>query len=213
MIRVKICGMTDSVNIKLVTEAKPDFIGFIFYPGSPRYVGEDPETRLFQNIPDSIKKTGVFINEDNHRVLDLSGRKGLDMIQLHGAESPESCLQLRSSGLIISKVFHISENFNFESLVKYLPVCDYFLFDTKTETHGGSGKKFSWRKLEEYTLDKPFFLSGGIGPDDVDLIKALENRGLYAVDINSRFETSPGIKDTVLVKKFIEKLKLIHNEI
>ena len=206
MIRVKVCGMTNSVNIKLVTEAKPDFIGFIFYPGSPRYVGEDPENGLFQNIPDGIKKTGVFFNEDNHMILDLSGCKGLDMIQLHGAESPESCLQLRSSGLIISKAFHIGENFNFEALIKYLPVCDYFLFDTKTITPGGSGQKFNWGKLGSYTLDKPFFLSGGIGPDDVELIKALENRGLYAVDINSRFETSPGVKDPFLIKKFIDKI-------
>jgi phosphoribosylanthranilate isomerase len=207
MIRVKVCGMTNSVNVKLVSEAKPDFIGFIFYPGSPRYVGEDPETGLFRDIPESIKKTGVFFNEENHRTMDLSVRKGLDMIQLHGDESPEYCLQLRSAGLSIIKAFNVDENFNFETLAKYVLVCDYFLFDTKTTTPGGSGQKFNWGKLEKYTLEKPFFLSGGIGPDDVDLIKALENRGLYAVDINSRFETSPGIKDPVLVKKFIEKIK------
>jgi phosphoribosylanthranilate isomerase len=207
MIRIKVCGMTNSVNVKLVSEAKPDFIGFIFYRGSPRYVGEDPETGLFRDIPESIKKTGVFFNEENRRTMDLSVRKGLDMIQLHGDESPEYCLQLRSAGLSIIKAFNVDENFNFETLAKYVLVCDYFLFDTKTTTPGGSGQKFNWGKLEKYTLEKPFFLSGGIGPDDVDLIKALENRGLYAVDINSRFETSPGIKDPVLVKKFIKKIK------
>lgn len=207
MIRVKVCGMTNSANIKLVARADPDFLGFIFYPGSCRYVGEDMETGLFQNVPESIKKTGVFYNDNNRKILDLSVKRDLGMIQLHGEESPETCSQLRSSGLILIKAFNIGEHFNFETLVDYMLVCDYFLFDAKTATPGGSGKKFNWGKLEEYSLDKPFFLSGGIGPDDVDLIRSLENKGLYAVDINSRFETSPGIKDPVLVKNFIEKIK------
>lgn len=207
MIRVKVCGMTNPVNIKLVSEANPDFMGFIFYPGSPRYVGEDPEIGLFQDVSHNTKKTGVFFNDTNQRILDLSVRKGLDMIQLHGDESPESCLQLRSSGLKIIKAFNVGEDFNFETPGKYMPVCDYFLFDTKSETPGGSGKKFNWNRLEGYSLDKPFFLSGGIGPDDADYVKTFVNRGLFAVDINSRFETSPGIKDYVIVKKFIEKIK------
>lgn len=207
MIRVKVCGMTNPDNIKLVSEAIPDFMGFIFYPGSPRYVGEDPQKELFNNVPDSIKKTGVFINEDIRRIRDLSVSRGLEMIQLHGEESPASCLQLRSSGLIIIKAFNVGGEFDFDALAKYMPVCDYFLFDSKTTIRGGSGKKFSWSKLEEYSLDKPFFLSGGIGPEDGDTVKALENSGLFAVDINSRFETFPGIKDPLLVKRFIEKIK------
>jgi phosphoribosylanthranilate isomerase len=206
MMRVKVCGMTNSVNIKLVAEAKPDFMGFIFYPGSKRYVGKDPDTALFHNIPESIRKAGVFFNESNDTILDLSVRKGLDLIQLHGDESPLFCLQLRSSGLTIVKAFSICDDFNFETLGKFMPVCDYFLFDTKTSAPGGSGKKFNWTKLAEYSLDKPFFLSGGIGPDDANLVKSLENSGLFAADINSRFETSPGIKDPVLIKKFIEKI-------
>jgi phosphoribosylanthranilate isomerase len=206
MIRVKVCGMTNSVNIKLVAEAKPDFMGFIFYPGSQRYIGKDPDTTLFRNIPENIRKAGVFYNESNDTILDLSFRKGLDLIQLHGDESPLSCMQLRSSGLTIVKAFSIGDDFNFETLGKFMPVCDYFLFDTKTSTPGGSGKKFNWTKLAEYSLDKPFFLSGGISPDDANLVKSLENSGLFAADINSRFETSPGIKDPVLIKKFIEKI-------
>jgi len=129
------------------------------------------------------------------------------MIQLHGVESPFSCLQLKSSGMIVVKAFSIGEKFNFENLFKYMPGCDYFLFDTKSETPGGSGKKFNWNILEGYSLDKPFFLSGGIGPEDAGLIKTLSNRGLFAVDINSRFETVPGIKDPVVVKTFIEEIK------
>jgi phosphoribosylanthranilate isomerase len=207
MIRVKVCGMRDPVNIKLISDAKPDFIGFIFYPGSPRYVGEDPGTGIFNYVPDGIKKTGVFINEDNLRIHDLSVTCGLDTIQLHGEESPVSCMQLKTHGLTIIKAFNIDGDFNFDTLVKYMPVCDYFLFDTKSIISGGSGKKFNWRILEEYFLDKPFFLSGGIGPEDTDSVKKLENSGLFAVDINSCFETSPGIKDPVLVKEFIEKIK------
>lgn len=207
MIRVKVCGMHDPLNIKEIAEVKPDFIGFIFYPGSPRYVGDEPETELFRNVASHIKKTGVFLNENNHKILDISIRTGLDMIQLHGNESPASCFQLKSSGLTIIKAFNIEKDFGFEFLKQYALACDYFLFDTKSEKQGGSGMKFNWEKLEEYSMEKPFFLSGGIGPEDAGLIKSIENRGLFAVDINSCFETSPGIKDIALVKTFIEEIK------
>ena len=207
MIRVKVCGMNNPGNVKEIAQLNPDILGFIFYPGSPRYVGNDPDLVLFNSIPPGIKKTGVFYNEDNHKILDLSIRTGLDMIQLHGNESSEACLQLKSSGLPVIKAFNIDRDFDFESLNQYMPGCDYFLFDTKSEKPGGSGKKFAWEKLEEYSLDKPFFISGGISPDDAAEIKSIINRGLFAVDINSRFETSPGIKDAVRVKTFINELK------
>jgi phosphoribosylanthranilate isomerase len=207
MIRVKVCGMYDPLNVKGIAEAKPDFMGFIFFPGSPRYVGEEPEMALFRNVPPGIKRIGVFVNEDNHKILDLSMRTGLDMIQLHGNESPVSCIQLKSSGLTIVKAFNIDKDFSFENLMQYMPVCDYFLFDTKSEKPGGNGKKFNWNKLIEYSLDKPFLLSGGIGPDDAGVIKSVKNRGFFAVDINSRFETAPGIKDVALVKTFINAVK------
>ena len=207
MKRVKVCGMCDPLNVKGIAGTNPDFIGFIFFRGSPRYVGEEPEMALFNNVSRGIKKTGVFLNEDNNKILDLSMATGLDMIQLHGNESPVTCLQLKSSGFIIIKAFNIGMDFRFENLIPYMPVCDYFLFDTKTEKPGGSGQKFNWEKLKEYTLDKPFFLSGGIGPEDAGIIKAIENRGFFAVDVNSRFETVPGIKDIALVKTFIKTIK------
>jgi phosphoribosylanthranilate isomerase len=207
MIKVKVCGMYDPVNVKQIAEAKPDFMGFIFYPGSPRYIGIKPEMTLFHNVPPGIKRAGIFLNEDNHKILDLSIRTGLDMIQLHGNESPVSCFQLRSSGLTIIKAFNIGNDFSFESLMQYAPGCDYFLFDTKSEMSGGSGRKFNWGKLEEYSMDKPFFLSGGIGPEDAGVLKSILNRGFFAVDINSRFETSPGIKDVGLIKTFIKEIK------
>lgn len=207
MKRVKVCGMCDPLNVKEIAEAKPDYIGFIFFRGSPRYVGEEPEMALFNNVSPGIKKTGVFLNEDNYKILDVSMATGLDIIQLHGNESPETCLQLKTSGLLIIKAFNIGMEFGFENLIPYMPVCDYFLFDTKSEKPGGSGRKFNWEKLKEYTLDKPFFLSGGIGPEDAGVINAIENKGFFGVDMNSRFENTPGIKDITLVNTFIKSLK------
>ncbi len=207
MNRVKVCGMTDPLNVRAIMEAKPDYIGFIFYNGSPRYVGAEPDLELFRNMPASIKKTGVFFNESYKRILEISTRTGLDVIQLHGNESPEYCKLLKTSGLTIVKAFNINNEFIFESLIPYNSSCNYFLFDTKSEKPGGSGKKFDWGKLEEYTLDKPFFLSGGIGPGDADLVKSIVNKGFFAVDINSRFEISEGFKDFGLVKTFINSIK------
>ena len=207
MNRVKICGMCDPVNVKEIAEAKPDFLGFNFFPGSPRFVGEEPDMSVFHNVPPGIKRTGIFLNESNQKILDLSIRWGLDLIQLHGNESPVTCLQLKSLGLTIIKAFNIGTHFNFQSLMQYMPVCDFFLFDTKSNKPGGSGRKFNWIKLDEYFLDKPFFLSGGIGPEDTVVLKSIERRGFYAIDINSRFETSPGLKDVAMVKAFIKEIK------
>jgi phosphoribosylanthranilate isomerase len=208
MIRVKVCGMVDPSNLKEIAASEPDFIGIIFYPGSPRYVDEEAECGLFRNFPQGIKKVGVFLDENISDIVKISQRAGLDLIQLHGSESPAYCSRLRSSGLSVIKVFNIENEFNFESLTRYLPVCDFFLFDTKSTKPGGSGRKFKWEKLEEYSLDKPFFLSGGIGPEDAGLIKSICNQGLFGVDINSRFETITGIKDAELVRKFIEEINI-----
>jgi phosphoribosylanthranilate isomerase len=207
MIKVKVCGMCDPLNVKEIGDTEPDFLGFIFYSGSPRYVGEKPDLTLYHNVPHNIKKIGVFVNEGNHKILNLSIRNGLDIIQLHGTESPVSCLQLKSAGLSVIKAFNIDNNFNFENLRPFVTVCDYFLFDVKSDKPGGSGHKFYWRMLTEYRLEKPFFLSGGIGSEDVGEIKSIENRGFFAVDINSRFEISSGIKNPVAVKKFIKEIK------
>ena len=194
MIQVKVCGMNDPLNVKAIAEAKPDFIGFIFFSGSSRYVGAAPEMALFNNVPLGIKRIGVFLNEVNYKILEISLNTGLDMIQLHGEESPESCFQLQSSGLSIIKSFNIDHSFCFEILKRYLPCCDYFLFDTKSEKRGGSGRKFNWEKLKAYSLD-------------TSVIKSLSNKGFFAVDINSQFEISPGIKDAARVSTFINEIK------
>lgn len=200
--------MVNPLNMKEVAEGEPDFMGLIYYRGSPRYVGEEAEHDLLENFPHGIKRVGVFLNENISEVLKISKRTTLDLIQLHGNESPAYCSRLSASGFSVIKVFSIENEFNFETLTGYLPVCDFFLFDTKSNKRGGSGRKFNWDKLDEYTFDKPFFLSGGIGPEDAALIKSIRNKGLYAVDINSRFETVAGIKDAELVRKFIEEIKI-----
>jgi phosphoribosylanthranilate isomerase len=207
MIRIKVCGMKDPVNVGEIVGANPDYFGFIFFPGSPRYVGKEPGPELFSIIPAGIKRVGVFINEDSKTIINQAIRFGLNLIQLHGNESVKTCSELQSSGLGIIKVFNIGERFDFGSLLKYKSVCDYFLFDTRGEKLGGSGIKFDWKILEGYTMDKQFFLSGGIDSGDAGVVRSIENKGLFAVDINSRFETSPGIKDIVKVKKFINEIK------
>lgn len=208
MIKIKICGMVNPLNLKEVAAAGPDFIGLIYFPGSPRYVGTETEHDLLENFPQGIKRVGVFFNENIMKVLKVSKRATLDLIQLHGNESPAYCNWLRMSGWSVIKAFNIENEFNFETLTGYLPACDFFLFDTKSGKPGGSGIKFNWHKLDEYKLDKPFILSGGIGPEDAELVKSIRNRALYAVDINSRFESVAGIKDVELVRKFIEGIKI-----
>ncbi len=208
MIKIKVCGLLNTSNAgRLMTEVTPDYMGFIFYPQSPRYVGEEPDPGLFRKESAAIKTTGVFVNESNKKILDISVSTCLDSIQLHGNESAETCSLLGSSGLIIIKAFSVGPGFDFESLKRYMHVCDYFLFDTRSDKPGGSSKKFDWEILEEYKIDKPYFLSGGIGPNDADALMPLINRGLYAVDINSRFEISSGIKDVNKIKTFVKTIK------
>ncbi|HUX59140.1 MAG TPA: phosphoribosylanthranilate isomerase [Bacteroidales bacterium] len=213
MIRIKVCGMKDPLNVKEIAQANLHYLGFIFFPGSPRYVGADPNKALFENIPSGIQGIGVFVNEDTNKVINIAQHTDLEMIQLHGGESPDYCQKLRSAGLVIIKAFNVTEDFNFESIRLFMPGCDYFLFDTKSKKYGGSSKKFNWDKLLEYNLDKPFFLSGGIGPEDSAILKNVTNRGFFAIDINSRFEISPGQKDVRLINTFCNEVKKLNYEI
>jgi phosphoribosylanthranilate isomerase len=207
MLKVKVCGMTDPVNTEEIVRTGPDLIGFIFYPGSKRYVGINPKGYLFNNIPTGILKAGVFVSERPSVIRDTVNLYGLDVIQLHGNEPPEYCNYLKNNGFVIIKAFSISKSFDFQVLDKYVDVCDYFLFDSKTRSHGGSGLKFNWAKINEYQTNKPFLLGGGIGPGDASLIKKLNHIYLYGVDINSCFEITPGIKDIKKIKDFIDEIK------
>jgi phosphoribosylanthranilate isomerase len=203
--KIKVCGLREPENIKAVTALSPDYVGFVFYGPSPRFVGDIPGAVL-NNIPSSIKKAAVLVNEDAETVNALIEKYGFDIIQLHGSESPEFCREFKSK-VIVFKAFGLHEDFDFSLLNDYADVVDFFLFDSKTNIHGGSGQSFNWSILDNYKLDVPFFLSGGIGPDSLEEIKQINHPQFYGVDFNSKFETAPGIKDTRLLEKAFDTIK------
>ena len=204
---VKICGLRESDNIISAVSLKPLFLGFIFYSRSPRYAEGILSQGLMAVLPSDIRKTGVFVNSGFKEIVRIARSYSLDTIQLHGDEPPELCRKLKLEGYRVIKVFSISPGCDFISCRGYTNVTDYFLFDTKTGGHGGSGQKFDWRVFEEYNIDHPFFISGGIGPDDAALIRRIANPGFYGVDLNSRFELKPGLKDIERLRKFIIELE------
>ncbi len=214
-LKIKICGMKQPKNISEVAELQPDYMGFIFYEKTPRYF----EAEIPQLSP-GIKKTGVFVNASVDYILEKVKKNKLQTVQLHGGESAEFCQELKiifagMDRMEIIKVFSVKEEFDFSELQEFEESVDYFLFDTKGKTKGGTGETFNWELLKDYPSSTPFFLSGGIGPEEVDDIKKLqkhfEQQGkpevFYAVDVNSKFELEPGMKDPNLLQKFSEKLK------
>ncbi|MBJ2173812.1 phosphoribosylanthranilate isomerase [Aureibaculum sp. A20] len=210
--KLKVCGMKYHDNVIGVADLQPDYMGFIFYDKSPRnFVGNMPE------IPKSIHKVGVFVNASLEEVIDKVNRYGLQAVQLHGEETPEYCIKLRHSfapkhrgisGLHpdIIKVFSIKDEFDFKVLQPYEMVCDYFLFDTKGKNPGGNGYTFNWNVLENYPSTKPYFLSGGIGLESKDKLdiffKSNASKYCEVLDINSRFEIEPALKDIEQLKEF-----------
>jgi phosphoribosylanthranilate isomerase len=208
VMKFKICGMKDPDNIKEIVALKPDYMGFIFYPKSSRYVGEDLDHKMMKSIPSSITKVGVYVNPTREEVIKTSVGYNLNVIQLHGDEDPGFCRSLSFYGEIV-KSFGISEDFDFRVLEDYRSCCSYFLFDTKTPGFGGSGEKFNWDILTEYRESKPFFLSGGIGFAQIEEIRRAKRnfRHLYGLDLNSKFEISPGIKDGKKIKRVMTALK------
>ncbi len=200
-LKIKICGMREEENILQTDALKPDYLGFIFYPPSPRYIGS-------VSLPDvNAKKAGVFVNEPLHSLLQKAAVYNLDVIQLHGEESPETCKVLREFNYEVWKVFKIGEDTNSDMVKPFEGLCEYFLYDTKTNGHGGSGKKFDWTKLNELSSLGPFLLSGGIGPEDVERIKNLNIENLAGVDVNSRFEASAAVKDIAMLSDFINAIR------
>jgi phosphoribosylanthranilate isomerase len=203
--KIKICGLKFPENIAAVAALKPDFMGFIFYPKSPRYA-EPLDTVALNALPESINKIGVFVNENLENILTFVYKYKLDGIQLHGTELVEMCKELLQTGLIVIKAFPIAEAYNFRVTKPYEGVCDYFLFDTKTEVYGGSGVKFNWKMLDEYKGETPFLLSGGIAADDAEAILKIKHPRFAGIDLNSKFEVKPGEKNVELLKDFISKL-------
>lgn len=199
--------MRDPENIDAVCTASPDYIGFIFYPKSKRFVGEDLNADIFNQVPDPIQKVGVFVNEKAEKVIEICRKYKLQVAQLHGKESVEYCEEIQNSGLTVFKAFSVDNDFDFDQLKPYEAVVDFFLFDTKGKLPGGTGEKFNWQVLNQYKLNTHFFLSGGIGPNDDKDIKNLKMPKLYAVDINSGFEKQPALKDAEKVAGFIQQIR------
>ena len=202
-LKIKVCGMRDPENISGVVAALPNYLGFIFYPKSKRFVGFEPLPEILAIVPDSVKKVGVFVDETPEKVMEIVQNWNLDVVQLHGNEPAEYCSQIQNAGITVFKAFSVDDQFDFSSLNAYSRVCDYFLFDTKGQLPGGTGQKFNWQLLENYKGDVPFFLSGGIGSDDLKAVLIFRHPQLFGIDINSGFEISPALKDVEKVKDFI----------
>ena len=193
--------MRDAENIREVEALRPDWMGFIFWPKSSRYVSKFPE-----DMPVCCKRVGVFVDEDINRVKHTAEDYALDIIQLHGSESSEYARQLREWEVI--KAFNIATADDFEATKPYEDIVDYFLFDTKGKSVGGNGEKFDWGVLADYVGKTPFLLSGGIGPDDAERIKSFHHPKCIGIDLNSRFELAPALKDISKLKEFIKKIRL-----
>ncbi len=201
--RIKVCGMKEAENIEGLSNLDIDFIGFIFYKKSPRFINESLNISDFRYL----KKVGVFVDADIDYVQKMAFAKKLDYVQLHGTENIFYCQQLKKEGLKIIKAFSVDENFSFTITQAYKYFVDYFLFDTKGKNPGGNGFTFDWQLLKNYKEDIPFFLSGGISEDNVKEIKSLKLKNLYGLDLNSKFEIEPGLKDINKIKNFIHELR------
>ncbi len=207
--RIKVCGMTQPDQVAQLAGLGVSFAGFIFYPKSPRYVFRHMTTTQIRK-ENSINKVGVFVNSPIEEVLHLVDECRLHMVQLHGDESPKFCEKIADYVSVV-KAFRLSENDSVEWMIRpFMDVCDMFMFDTIGAGYGGTGKKFDWTVLKKETIGKPFFLSGGIEPGDEEKLKEFEQepvaKALFAVDINSRFEISPGMKDMQKIKLFAGRL-------
>ena len=209
---VKVCGMRDAAALTAVAGLQPDFLGFIFAPASPRYVGEALAPAQLQGLPASIWKVGVFVNETIDTILATAQRFGLGAVQLHGQETPAQCEALSEAGLLVMKAFSVGRAVDVAALLPYVPHCDFFLFDTKGAAPGGNGTVFDWRLLEAYNLPVPYFLAGGLALEHAAELAALRLPGLVGVDLNSGFETAPGVKDAGRVGQMLAALRTTTNE-
>ncbi len=197
--------MSDVESLRQLAPVAMDYVGFIFYEKSKRFVGE--KMKLLSQIPLCIKtkRVGVFVNEKPEKVIETLRQYQLDIAQLHGNETPADCEKIRQSFPVI-KAFNVDADFDFETLKEYEAACDYFLFDAKGKLPGGNNISYDWNLLNNYSLQKPFFLSGGIQPNDAEKIKAFTHPAFHAVDINSGFEVEAGRKDVGVVVKFLNEI-------
>lgn len=201
-VKLKICGMKYPENIKEIAVLQPDYLGFIFWEKSNRFMNLE----TIPEIPNNIKKVGVFVNVSIQEIISKVKQYELDVVQLHGNESASFCTEIKLLNVEIIKAFSIGTNFDFSVLEQFLPMVDYFLFDTKGKLPGGNGLTFDWNILENYPFEKPFFLGGGIGINEWEAIKAFQKTKVaekcIAIDVNSQFETKPGLKNKIELEKF-----------
>ena len=201
---IKVCGMREADNIREVERLGIDLMGFIFWPKSSRYVSERPAY-----LPESCKRVGVFVDEAPEQIKRIAGDYALDYIQLHGHETPEQISHLLplASHLSLVKAFNIATAADFAVTKAYEGVVDCFLFDTKGKCVGGNGEKFDWRVLDDYAGKTPFILSGGIGPDDAGRVNNFHHPQCIGIDLNSRFESAPALKDVQEISRFLKEMK------
>ena len=195
--------MQDALNIKELGELGPDYMGLIFYEKSKRFAGATPSMVIDQNLPDSVERVGVFVNEDIEEIEEICEDYGIKIVQLHGDESPDDCAELKSLGFKVIKAFGVGESFDFSSLNAYKNNVDFFLFDTKGKERGGNGVTFDWSLLKDYDNETPFFLSGGLSAENLEKLNGFEGMNLHAIDVNSKFEIEPGLKDIALLKESV----------
>lgn len=203
---IKVCGILHVGNRQLLESLPIDLFGFIFHPPSPRYAGNLSTGELAALTNTSKSRAGVFVNATVNEMLERARQANLTHLQLHGEETTGSCLELKQEGYTVIKAFGLHDAFQFETLEAYCGVVDYFLFDTQSAQKGGTGQKFNWKLLEAYPFEVPYFLSGGIGPGDAVNIGSLSHKAFRGIDLNSRFEDAPGLKNHRALHEFLNQL-------
>lgn len=194
--KLKICGLKHAENIQAIAALQPDFMGFIFYDKSPRNVIGTLDKNVLKALPKSSRKIGVFVNADFDEITKQVADYELDGVQLHGNESPQFCSQLQAENLFVFKAFSVDDSFDFAVTIPYKKYVDYFVFDTKAPGgHGGHGVAFDWKILDKYDNEIPFLLAGGVSLENVEEVKKLTHLNLFGIDVNSKFEIEPGVKD------------------
>ena len=206
---IKVCGITQLKQLQQLDGLNIDFAGFIFHKDSPRYAGDKLVKEELQSTDFDIKKVGVFVDASYEEIMQTIDDYGLDVVQLHGAETPELCGQL-SEEVEVIKAFSVDGDTKIDDMVaEYDEVCDYYLFDTSSASgiKGGTGEQFDWKLVSKSKIEKPFFLSGGIGVEDVAKIKSFKHPDYFGIDVNSKFEKGPGVKDMALILTLKQGLK------
>jgi phosphoribosylanthranilate isomerase len=205
-LKIKICGMKEPGNIREISGLNPDYMGFIFYPGSKRYAGNLPPEALV-NLADTVDKVAVFVNAPREEIISTCRAYSIRILQLHGDEPPAYCRSFMEEGFRVIKAFRIGRSMDVGGMERYAKSADMFLLDTSAEGFGGTGKKFDWQHLARYHSPVPFFLSGGIDPGDAGRIMEMDIPQLHGVDLNSRFEIRPGVKNKNDLETFIRRIR------